>query len=168
MALNIERVFWNKISVFIYFSLSPSPSSISHLFWYTHLSRLQVFMFLLCKVYLRCRQNFHEMSNIISMRYWENIIPFEPKNCSTMIRHSSSIFFEFAYVELIINPRGHAISLLLSQRLATPRSVIMWRCVDFMSIAYFAMYVVHFMLLGILRIPYLHFSSYSKWKWATA
>ena len=31
----------------------------------------------------------------------------------------------FAHVELIINPRGHDISLLVSQRLATPRSVIM-------------------------------------------
>ena len=31
----------------------------------------------------------------------------------------------FAYVKFIIDPRGHDISLLVSQRLATPRSVIM-------------------------------------------
>ena len=92
---------------------------------------------------------------------WYNII--SAKKYGTRIRTIDV----FAYFILIINPRGHDISLLVSQCLATPRSVIMWRCVDFMSIAYFAMYVVHFMLLGILRIPYLHFSSYSKWKWAT-
>ena len=31
----------------------------------------------------------------------------------------------FAYFKLIINPRGHDIFWLVSQRLATPRSVIM-------------------------------------------